>query len=77
MSGLILGPDAMERKEVFKWYTEVSPLTPLEKEWKDEIGPVELEIFYHKMMMIAYMGKETMVKVGTSPGMTGTARRTR
>lgn len=72
MAGLIVGTGAMDKKEVFKWYTETSPATPLEKEWKDKIDPVEMEIFFHKMMMIVATGKETMVKVGTSPGMTGT-----
>jgi len=72
MAGLVTGPGAMDRSEMFSWYTKVSPPTPLEEEWKDKIDPIDLEIFFHKTSMIVYTGKEVMVKVGTTPGMTGT-----
>jgi acetophenone carboxylase len=62
----------MDRKEVFKWFTRPSPLTPLEQEWMDKIDPIDMEIFFNKINMICYSGKEVMVKVGCTPAMTGT-----
>lgn len=72
MGGLLMGTGAMDRFEVFSWYTKMTEPTALEREMMDKIDPIELEIFFHKVMMIAYEGKETMVKVGVTPGMTGT-----
>ena len=72
MAGLLMGIGAMDGAEAFKWFSEVSPASNLELEWKDKISPIDVEILFHKMSLIAYAGKETMVKVGTTPGMTGT-----
>lgn len=72
MAGLIMGTGAMDRSEVFSWYTKMTEPTALEREMMDKIDPIELEILSHKVTMIAYEGKEVMVKVGTTPGMTGT-----
>jgi len=71
-TGILMGTGAMDRKEVFSWYTKISPRTPLEEKHIDDLSAIDLQIFYNKVNMIAYLGKETMVKVGTSPGMTGT-----
>lgn len=71
MAGLIMGTGAMERNQVFNWFTKISEETPIEKSTEGLLDPIEMEIFFNKVSMIAYTGKETMVKVGTTPGMTG------
>ena len=68
----LLGSHAIDIQEVFESYTRPSPTTALEEEWKEKIGKIDLEIFSNRMATIVYEGKEVMVKVGVTPGMTGT-----
>lgn len=45
------------------------PITPDEAQAMENLDPVELEIFSHKVNMIALEGKETTQKLGASAGM--------
>jgi acetophenone carboxylase len=45
------------------------PVTPEEARAMEHIDPTDLEIFSHKMNMIAFEGKETTQKLGASAGM--------